>query len=274
MIPAFRSELRKLFTTRLWWILALVAFLLSALLAFANVWALATQGYITPEGNATPFDQAPVDLQQEAIRGAYLFPTRFVTLLTMTIGVVLMGQEYRHKTITGTFLATPNRWVAIAAKALSLVVIGFGYALVCLLGAVAGGALMAAIKGISANPGADVARPLLMAALMLTCWALIGFGGALLLRNQILALVILLPLTLIGSTALPLILLGFEWSNDLVRFLPSSASVLMTDPAEETFMGIAQAKTLSWWQALLVLLGWAGIFTVPGAIVTDRRDVT
>ena len=27
MIPAFRSELRKLFTTRLWWILALVAFL-------------------------------------------------------------------------------------------------------------------------------------------------------------------------------------------------------------------------------------------------------
>ena len=48
----------------------------------------------------------------------------------------------------------------------------------------------------------------------------------------------------------------------------------MTDPAEETFMGIAQAKTLSWWQALLVLLGWAGIFTVPGAIVTDRRDVT
>ena len=268
MLGAIRSEFLKYFSTRMWWGMAIAVLLVSA--AFAALFGIV---YTLDQSGVPPESQMQADPTQIA-NSVYTGGLGISYLITLAIGVMQIGSEYRHKTITGTFLATPNRWVAIAAKALSLVVIGFGYALVCLLGAVAGGALMAAIKGISANPGADVARPLLMAALMLTCWALIGFGGALLLRNQILALVILLPLTLIGSTALPLILLGFEWSNDLVRFLPSSASVLMTDPAEETFMGIAQAKTLSWWQALLVLLGWAGIFTVPGAIVTDRRDVT
>ena len=43
-------------------------------------------------------------------------------LLMLTIGVIQVGSEYRHKTITGTFLATPRRSRVMLAKVVALLV--------------------------------------------------------------------------------------------------------------------------------------------------------
>ena len=45
-------------------------------------------------------------------------------LLLLTIGVLQIGSEYRHKTISGTFLATPKRLQAMLAKVVALLGIG------------------------------------------------------------------------------------------------------------------------------------------------------
>ena len=60
-------------------------------------------------------------------------------LLLLTIGVLQIGSEYRHKTISGTFLATPKRLRAMLAKVVALLGIGAIYGLISLLGSVSVG---------------------------------------------------------------------------------------------------------------------------------------
>ena len=47
-------------------------------------------------------------------------------LLMLTIGVIQIGSEYRHHTITATFLAVPRRMWAMLAKVVALVVVAAG----------------------------------------------------------------------------------------------------------------------------------------------------
>ena len=54
-------------------------------------------------------------------------------LLLLTIGVLMIGAEYRHKTITSTFLATPKRLQAMLAKVVALLVIGALYGLISIV---------------------------------------------------------------------------------------------------------------------------------------------
>lgn len=61
-------------------------------------------------------------------------------VLTMTIGVLSIGQEYRHQTITSTLLAVPRRATAMIAKVISLLGIGAFYGIISLIGSVAVGA--------------------------------------------------------------------------------------------------------------------------------------
>ena len=55
-------------------------------------------------------------------------------LLLLTIGVLQIGSEYRHKTITASFLATPKRLRAMLAKVVALLGIGAIYGLISLVG--------------------------------------------------------------------------------------------------------------------------------------------
>ena len=61
-------------------------------------------------------------------------------LLLLTIGVLMIGAEYRHKTITSTFLATPKRLQAMLAKVVALLVIGALYGLISIVSSVGVGA--------------------------------------------------------------------------------------------------------------------------------------
>jgi ABC-2 type transport system permease protein len=63
-------------------------------------------------------------LDSELARTVYTGGIQVSYLLTLAIGVLTIGSEYRHKTITGTFLATPKRAKVMLAKVIALLGIG------------------------------------------------------------------------------------------------------------------------------------------------------
>ena len=112
-------------------------------------------------------------------------------LLTLAVGVMSIGSEYRHKTITSTFLSTPKRVRVMVAKVTSLLGIGAFYGLVFLLGSVGVGATTIAIKGFSPFPEVGpITRTLALSLLVLGLWSLIGLGAGILIPNQVAAILI------------------------------------------------------------------------------------
>jgi ABC-2 type transport system permease protein len=113
---AIRSEFRKFFTTRMWWGMGLAVIVAS--LAFPALYAF----IFTSDGMAEIGASAIPD--SELAKTVYTGGIQLAYLLTLAIGVLTIGAEYRHKTITGTFLATPKRARVMLAKVVSLLGIG------------------------------------------------------------------------------------------------------------------------------------------------------
>src|SRR5690349_14471715 len=104
LAAATRSESTKQFTTSIWWLLAIVlaAYVAFTATAVGFVFSLAANGDL-PGGNAPrlPAESLPQVLYSTATSVGYVFP--------LLIGTLMVTTEFRHKTLTPTFLATPRR---------------------------------------------------------------------------------------------------------------------------------------------------------------------
>jgi len=119
MVLAIRSEFRKFFTTRMWWGMGLAIILASV--AFSALYAFIFTSDVMTDGGVGAMSDT------ELASGVYTGGIQVAYLLTLAIGVLTVGSEYRHKTITGTFLATPKRARVMLAKVASLLGIGALY---------------------------------------------------------------------------------------------------------------------------------------------------
>ena len=91
--------------------------------------------------------------------------------MTLAIGVMGIGSEYRHKTITSTFLATPRRVRVMVAKVVSLLGSGAFYGLIFLVGSVGVGATVLTLRGLPAFPETGpILRTLALSLLVLGLW--------------------------------------------------------------------------------------------------------
>jgi ABC-2 type transport system permease protein len=266
---AIRAELRKFFTTRMWWGMAIGVFLCGGVLAV--VYALLVAGSSASGTGGQGGPRFPGLDDPTMVATVYTAGLSTAYLLTLTVGVMSIGSEYRHMTITSTFLATPKRVRVMVAKMTSLLGIGVFYGLVFLVGSVGVGATTIAIKGYSPLPEAGtIARALALSLLVLGLWALIGLGAGILIPNQVAAILIAVGAAWI---VLPLasFLLGLaSWGKPIVPYLPSEATSAM--------VGQINANTgvvlLSWWAGALVLVAYAAVLAGIGALLTVRRDVT
>jgi ABC-type transport system involved in multi-copper enzyme maturation permease subunit len=267
MAGAVKAEFRKFFTTRMWWGMAIAMFLAGAV--FALLYALLVAGARQQGGPGTP--PAP-DLDSTAmISTVYTGGLGVAYLLALVIGVMAIGSEYRHKTITSTFLSAPKRLRVMLAKMISLLVIGGLYGVVFLLGSVGVGAAAIAAKGFSPLPEVGpIARTLGLSLLVLGLWALIGLGAGILIPNQVAAILIA-----VGAAWIVEPLLGFalglvSWGQGIVPYMPSRATSAMVGQVNTT----ADVHLLSWWAAALVLAAYAVGMAGVGSLLTVRRDVT
>jgi len=182
-----------------------------------------------------------------------------------------IGSEYRHMTITSTFLATPRRVRVMAAKVTSLLGIGAFYGVVFLAGSVGVGATTIAVKGFSPFPEVGtVSRTLALSLLVLGLWALVGLGAGILIPNQVAAILIAVGTAWILEPLVGFLLSLVSWGQSIVPYMPSQATAAMVGQVNAT----PNVELLEWWAGALVLVGYAAILAGIGSLLTVRRDVT
>ena len=194
-----------------------------------------------------------------------LFSADFTGLVIMLLGVIGMAGEWRHRTITGTVLAAPNRLRLMAAKMLAYAAAGVVLSLIVTLTIMLVGSVILSARGFDTVPLSDLLdvlwRNLLVAALV----GALGVGIGALVRNQVVAIIAVLVLGFVIEPAL------FGLAPDVARYGPTQGA-----PAgiqDIAFFGDDGTDTLSPAIATLVMLGWIAFFFVAAGVRLKRRDL-
>ena len=272
---AVASEIRKIFTTRLWWGMLLGMALLAGLIALGFAALVGTEFAADPSTGMNPFAEMNVGTAQLVYNAGLI--QNFTTLFPLALGILLITSEYRHQTITATFLSTPRRWVVLVSKTVAVTLIGVIYAIVHAAASVTGGGAMLAGKGHPTLLGeVDVWESLGIGVLAFVVWTMLGFGFGMLVRNQVAAVLIAVGFSLIGQIALNIIFSVADWMW-AARWLPGNLTngMLITvdptgglgDPSESPFFE-------HWWLSALILVGYAAVLAIVGSVLTARRDIT
>lgn len=267
LVNATRSELAKQFSTSVWWILAIVLAGYVGMTATGLAFALAyVESGGTGEGMGLPTGgSTPELLYSISTTVGYVFP--------LLIGTLLVTGEFRHKTLTPTFLATPRRGRVLWAKLGAGAAMGLLYGVVALIVTVGPSAAVLAGYGLetalgSSDTWAMFGRILLAYVL----WVFVGIGTGLVVRNQIAAVVIVLAFTQFVE---PLLRLGLTLVNELTelsQYLPGAAGDALVGAS--IFTGaIGGTDGFEWWAGGLVLLAYALVLLLIGYVFSWRRDV-
>lgn len=262
MSTAIRTEMRKFFSTRLWWVLLL---LMAGYMAFlASVLAFSVA-------------QSPEDLRGDSldlVRSIYTVATSLGYVFPAIVGTLAVTSEFRHRTIVPTLLADPNRTRLLVAKMLAVTPIGVLFGLVGTIVCLAAGAGALALADVDPMLGSpDVWRSAALSVVALTVWSLVGVGLGAALPNQVASLVTLLAFTQfvepVARMALPALL--DDAGSTIAAFLPGAAGEAMTGAS--LFNALSMGSILDWWQGGLVLVGYGLLLATLGRMTTFRRDV-
>ncbi|GAB2756744.1 ABC transporter permease [Terrabacter koreensis] len=266
-MTAVRAELRKFFTTRLWWGMAIAVLVSGAAFAVLFAFFFTSDAVQGPQGAVAPRTDAAI------AKAVFTGGLQVGYLLTLAVGVLTIGSEYRHQTITATFLAIPRRGRVMAAKVAALLVIGAFYGVLSLAGAVGAGSLVLTSKGVSPYADTSIWRTLALCLLVLGLWAMIGLGAGILIPNQVAALLISVAVAWIVEPVLSLVLALTEWGKSISPYLPSRATSAMVEATSGGFDG-QPVEQLSWWAGALVLIAYAVVMAGLGTWRTLRSDIS
>jgi uncharacterized membrane protein len=190
-----------------------------------------------------------------------LFTNTSITYIIVLLGAIGMTGEWRHRTITGTVLAAPDRLRLLAAKALSYSAAGIMLSLLVTVATMLVGTLILDLRGeTTLGPGglADVLwRNLVVAALL----GPVGVGVGALVRNQI--------VTVVGLVALAAVL-----EPAIVQVAPAVGRFGPLAGAPGGIIGGPDAEgLLAPGLALAVLITWTGIAFAAAAWRLHSRDL-
>ena len=246
MLPLIRSEFRKLSTVR-------------------GPWLLLAAGPLLVVAGVTGLVQSGGNVHEPATQGKALAHVALAALFTLIFGIFAVAGEYRHGTVTDTFLSTPDRGRVVAAK---LAVYGATGAVAGLVSAAAAVAVTAgwwAAKGGSFQLSAAGSLRILIGGVAVNvAFAAIGVGVGALVCNLAAAIAAALAwIAVVEGIA------GQLAGAGLARWLPFSASEALGRADM-----IGAARLLPQWGGGLVLAGYAIAFAAAAMVTTLRRDVT
>lgn len=246
MLPIIRSEFRKLTTLRSPWLLLAAG----PLIVVAGVTGLVESG-----GN----------VHDPAVQRTALAHIGLAAIMTLIFGILAVAGEYRHGTITDTFLSFPARGRVIAAKLAAYALVGAAAGLVCAVVDVAVTAAWWTAKGSTFQLAASGTWRIVAGGVAVNiAFAAIGVGLGALIRNVVAAVAAALAwIALIEGIA------GQLLGSGLARWLPFYAS-----EALDRASFFAPARLLPQWGGGLALLGYAAVFAGAAFFTTLKRDVT
>jgi len=248
------GEFGKLFSTRLWLWLLLASMALTALYA-----SLAIAFDNDPDNFAPSLDSPAGQRLLFSVAGGAA-----KSLVAVLAAIGLTG-EFRHRTVTATFLATPHRGRVVAAKLVTYALVGAGYGLVC-LGVVAAIALpWLSTRDIHVPlTGNGIPTTAVGVIAAVAVFAVLGVGLGALLREQVATVVALLIYLFVAEpivTRIPAL-------NDWTMYLPGPAASALTQ------VTLDDQDFLHPWQGGLALAAYGIAFAVAGTLLAVRRDVT
>jgi ABC-2 type transport system permease protein len=253
MMRLTAAEFGKLFTTRLWlWML------LASAAWTAGYTALAI-GFDSGRGAAPPLTGAAGQHVLFAIGAGGAGP------LAAILGAVGVTGEYRHRTATATFLATPRRGRLIAAKLITYLIAGAGLALASLAVSLAVALPWLAVRGIHVSPAGH--GNLAVLAAVVASAAIFGVAGAglgALAGGQLATVAGMLIYLYVAEPLISRIAALHGWT----AYLPGVAADGLTQATQ------ADVRLLTPWTGGVVFAAWAIALAATGTLRTVRRDIT
>lgn len=266
MLTALRVELRKTWTTRMWWILLLVMVGYVGIVAAFIVFSFNAAA-------ASPMGPQPSLDDQHTLLASYTLGLPLGYVFPVVLGVLAVTSEYRYQTLTPTFLGEPRRGIVLAAKLVVGLGIGLAFGIVGLASSLAGAAPVVALTDHATQLGDPLIwRSLGQAVLGMGLWAAVGVGLGAVLRNQVAAIVVIIAFSQLVEPLARIGLSAWDATQDVAQYLPGAAADAMAGASLYNLAG--NAPLLQWWQGGLVLAGYAAILCVAGAWTSLRRDVT
>jgi ABC-2 type transport system permease protein len=194
-----------------------------------------------------------------------LFTADFTSLFILLLGVMGMAGEWRHRTITSTVLAAPDRVRLLAAKTIAYAVAGAVLSLIVTVTIMVVGSAILSARGETTAEFADLLdvlwRNLTVAALL----GALGVAIGALLRNQVVAIIGVLVFAFVLEPALVAL------APDVGRYGPTSA-------APNAILGFDSDSNGDYLSSpaagVAVLLAWIGAGSVAGAALLRGRDLT
>lgn len=255
-----KSELRKFFSTKTW-IWLLIGCVLLALIQVVLTLSFAGSGGSEGGPPAFPPIESP-EIQKIVLTG----PAN-ATIFIAILGVIGITAEYRHKTIAPTFLATPKRWKVVAAKLLTYLMLGVGYAVVAAVFVVLVAMIWINARGGEFSLGGDNWKILLGAAIAAALYGIIGVAVGSLVPNQIAAISGLLAYMFVIEP----ILSAIPATQGVYRYLPGGAASALYTYAD---VGGPTGDLLSPIAGGLLLAGYATLLAGIAYLVSTRREVS
>jgi ABC-2 type transport system permease protein len=261
-----RSELLKILTTNLWWIL-----LLAAVPAWAIAVGVAMMADPADAGTTTEvFGETIVAPSAAGIATNFYTAGQYVGLFfVFLLGVLLMTNEFQHRTAALTFLHHPRRTPVVIAKVAAAGLIGLlGWMVITAANIVIGAVALADRWGGTYLGDASVWGGIMLNGLTFVLWAIFGVGLGTLMRSQVGAVVVAAAIYFLGPLLSSIGL--FTLSNlfgeavtKVMAFLPFGATSAVTVTDGE----------LDRWIAALVLLSYGAVSTVVGTLLVRRREI-
>lgn len=246
MLLMIHSEFRKLATAR-------------------GPWLLLAAGPLVVVAGVTGLVMSGGNVHDPAVQSKALGHVGLAAIFTLIFGILAVAGEYRHGTITDTYLSFPRRGRVVTAKLAVYALLGAAAGLVSALAALVTTAAWWAAKGGTLHLSAGGIWTTLVGGVAANiAFAAIGVGLGALIRNLTGAIVVALAwIALIEGIA------GQLLGSGLARWLPFRASEAL-DRADL----FSAPRQFPQWDGGLVLLGYAAVFATMAVITTLRRDVT
>ncbi|HWC25987.1 MAG TPA: hypothetical protein VG474_05325 [Solirubrobacteraceae bacterium] len=177
-----------------------------------------------------------------------------------------MAGEWRHRTITSTFLAAPDRTGLLTAKMLAYAAAGALLSLIVTLAIMIVSTVILSARGFETAPFSDAVDVLWRNLLVAAFAGALGVGIGAVLRNQVVAVIGLLFVAFVLEPTL----LGL--APEVGRFGPTTGAPSGIIDAEP-FGGDGSGVLLGPLAAVGVMLGWIALLFAAGAARLHSGDL-
>jgi ABC-2 type transport system permease protein len=254
MIRLIRGEFAKLLSTRLWLWLLLATMALTALFASLNI-----------AFNNDPDTLAPPLATAAGQRLLFGTAAGGAQTLVAVLAAIGFTSEYRHRTVTTTFLATPHRAHVVLAKLITYALVGAAYGIACIAVVTAIAWPWLSARGIDPTlVGNGIPATLAGVIAAVTAFAVLGVGLGALLRDQVAAVVGLLVYLFVAEPIVTRIPALHDWTV----YLPGPSASALTQ------ITLTDQDFLQPWQGGAVLAIYGLTVAATGLWRTTRIDLT